>query len=133
MLLENARELIQVVGQVVIDANGDPEQINDVEKIMGVDLSVIEVDGFVSGNDSVVARQPVVFQTRLDETLQYYTIQEAPFGIQLMAMFREQLEADLYEELETLWRNYAGESDEKLSEDALQLKRQLLEAFQVAR
>ena len=133
MLLENARELIQVVGQVVIDANGDPEQINDVEKIMGVDLSAIEVDGFESGNDRVVARQPVTFQTLLDETNQYYTIQEAPFGIQLIATFREQLETDLYEELDTLWRNYSGEADEKLSEDAQRLKRQLLEAFQVAR
>lgn len=133
MLLENARDMIQVVGQVVIDANGNPERINDVEKILEVDLSAIEVDGFESGNDRVVAKRPVIFQTLLDETSQYYTIQEAPFGIQLMAMFREQLETDLREELDALWRHYSGEADEELSEDAQQLKRQLLEAFQVAR
>ena len=132
MLLENARDLIQVVGQVVIDANGDPERINDVEKILEVDLSAIEVDGFESGDNRVVARQPVIFQTLLDDTSQYYMIQEAPFGIQLLAVFRDQLETDLYEELDVLWRHYSGEADEKLSEDAQQLKRQLLDAFQVA-
>ena len=133
MLLENTRDLIQVVGQVVIDANGEPERINDVEKIIEVDLSVIDVDGFEAGDKRVVAKQPVTFQPLLDDTSQYYTLQEAPFGIQLLAMFREQLETDLYDELDFLWRQYVEENDEELSEDAQQLKRQLLDAFQVAR
>ena len=71
LLLENARDFIQVVGQVVIDANGEPERINNVEKIIEVDLSVIEVDGFQAGDKRVVARQPMVFQPVLDETSQY--------------------------------------------------------------
>ena len=131
MLVENARDFIQVVGQVVIDADGEPERINDVEKIIEIDLSVIEVDGFESGDNTVAARQPVRFQPVLDDTNQYYILQNAPFGIQLLATFREQLEADLYEELDVLWRQYSEEADEKLSEDAQQLKRQLLDAFQV--
>jgi len=133
MLLENTRDLIQVVGQVIIDANGEPERINDVEKIIEVDLSVIDVDGFEVGDKRVVAKQPVIFQPLLDDTSQYYTLQEAPFGIQLLAMFRDQLETDLYDELDFLWCQYAEENDEELSEDAQQLKRQLLGAFQVAR
>ena len=46
-------------------------------------------------------------------------------------MFREQLETDLYDELDVLWRHYSEEADEKLSEDAQQLKQQLLDTFQV--
>ena len=133
MLLENTRDLIQVVGQVIIDANGEPERINDVEKIIEVDLSVIDVEGFEVGDKRIVAKQPVIFQPLLDDTSQYYAFQEAPFGIQLLAIFRDQLETDLYDELDFLWRQYAEESDEKLSKGAQQLKRQLLDAFQVAR
>ena len=35
---------------------------------------------------------------------QYYVLQDAPFGIQLLAGFREELETDLYDELDFLWR-----------------------------
>ena len=131
MLLENAREFIQVVGQVIIDANGEPERIIEVEKIIEVDLSGIDVDSFDVGDKRVIARRRVTFQPFLDETSQNFTFQEAPFGIQLLTVSREELETDMYEELDFLWRQYAEENDEALSEDAQQLKQQLLDAFEV--
>ena len=133
MLLDNPREFIQVVGQVVLDAEREPERIIEVEKIIEVDLSVIAVDGFDVGDKRVVAKQPVTFQPVLDETSQCYVLQDAPFGIQLLAGFREELETDLYDELDFLWRQYAAESDDELTEDALDLKQQMLGAFRVAR
>ncbi len=133
MLLDKPREFIQVVGQVVLNAEREPVRINEVEKIIEVDLSVIEIDGFDVDDKRVVAKQPVSFQPVLDETSQYYELQDAPFGIQLLAGLREELEVDLYDELDFLWRQYAAESDDELTEDALELKQQLLGTFELAR
>ena len=133
MLLDKPRELIQVVGQVVLNAEREPVRINEVEKIIEVDLSVIEIDGFDVDDKRIVAKQPVSFQPVLDETSQYYVLQDTPFGIQLLAGLREELEIDLYDELDFLWRQYAAESDDELTADALELKQQLLGTFELAR
>ena len=132
-LLENARELIQVVGQAQIDANGNPERINEVEKIIEVDLSDIEIDGFEVSGKRIIAKQLVTFKPILDHTYQHFALQDSLFGIQLLAGGREELKIDIYDELDLLWRQYAEERDEVLSDDALKLKNQLLDAFEVAR
>ena len=132
-LFVNARELIQVVGQIEIDVNGEPKRICEVEKIIEVDLSDIEIDGFEVGGKRIIAKQPVIFKPMLDNTYQHFTLQDSPFGIQLLAVGREELEIDIYDELDLLWRQYVEEKDEMLNDDALKLKYQLLEAFEVAR
>ena len=133
MLLINARELIQVVGRTEIDVNGDPKRIHEVEKIIEVDLSNIEIDSFEVGGKRIIAKQPVTFKPMLDNTYQHFTLQDSLFGIQLLAGGREELKIDIYDELDLLWRQYAEERDEMLNDDALKLKNQLLEAFGVAR
>ena len=132
-LFVNARELIQVVGQTEFDINGDPKRIREVEKVIEVDLSDIEIDGFEVGGKRIITKQPVIFKPMLDNTSQHFTLQASPFGIQLLAVGREELEIDIYDELDLLWRQYVEERDEILHDDALKLKYQLLEAFEVAR
>ena len=132
-LFINARELIQVVGQTEIDVNGEPKRIHEVEKIIEVDLSDIEIDSFEVGGKRIIAKQPVIFKPMLDNTYQHFTLQDSLFGIQLLAGGREELKIDIYDELDLLWRQYAEERDEVLSDDALKLKNQLLDAFEVAR
>ena len=132
-LFVNAREPIQVVGQIEIDVNGEPKRISEVEKIIEVDLSDIEIEGFDVAGKRIIAMQPVIFKPMLDNSYQHFTLQDSPFGIQLLAVGREELEIEIYDELDLLWRQYVEERDEMLNDDALKLKYQLLEAFEVAR
>lgn len=132
MLLENPREYVQVVGQVILDKDGEPERIIDVERILEVDLSPITVAVFVSGGAQVCASRPVVFAVTLDESVQYHCIEGGEFAIDLMASTREELEHDLVQELDMLWRQYAFEQDDTLTEGARKLKQALLGAFEVA-
>lgn len=130
MLLENPREYIQVVGQVILDRGGEPEKITEVERILEVDLSPIEVVGFETRGRRVRALRPISIVPTLDETAQFHCIAFADFGIDLIASTREELERDLSEELDMLWRQYALEQDDALTDGARVLKRALLDAFE---
>jgi len=114
----------------VLDADGQPEQINEVEKIFEVDLTTIEVEGFNSDNQRVVSKRPLSLKPKLDDTKQHYILDDAALGIQLLAGSRDELEEALYEELDFLWRHYVKEADDLLADDALALRRQLLETFE---
>jgi len=130
MLLDNPRELIQVVGQVILDKDGEPERITEVEKILEVDLSPIDIEFFMSGGHRVVSRRALSFVPMLDEQEQFHCLEDADFGINLMVSTREELETDLSQELDLLWRQYACEDDAKLTEGAKALKCRLLDAFE---
>jgi hypothetical protein len=132
MLLDNPREYIQVFGHVILDKNGDPDRISDVERIMEVDLSPITVSAFLSGKLHILARRPVQFAVMLDETAQFHCIEDGDFGIDLVASTREELELDLLHELDVLWRQYALEKDDILTSAAKKLKNSLLDVFEVA-
>ena len=131
LLLENPFGLIQVSGYAAVNSTGDPLFIVNVEQIQEVDLSPISVQEFDVDGTRVVAHRPVVFQPVLDQTRQHFLIDNAPFGINLLADMRDLLERDIHEELDFLWRQYAEETEDVLSSGAVALKKQLLEAFKV--
>ncbi|CAK0752085.1 putative Recombination-associated protein RdgC [Azospirillaceae bacterium] len=131
MLLGKPREYVQVVGQVILDKDREPERIIDVERILEVDLTPIVVPGFASGGCYVRSRRSVTFEVSLDESAQFHCIESGAFGIDLIAGTRVELEHDLLQELDVLWRQYALEADEHLTGGARELKKSLLDAFEV--
>lgn len=130
MLLDNPREYIQVVGQVILGKDGEPERITEVDRILEVDLSPIEVITFETCGRQIHARRPISIVPTLDETAQFYCISFSDFGIDIIESTREELERDLYEELDMLWRQYALEQDDTLTDGARILKHALLDAFE---
>ena len=132
-LLGNPRELIQVIGRVTVNDAGDPEKVAEVEKVLEIDLSPIPVSCFVSGGQKIATLRPLHFTPKLDDTGQYYCIEGESFGIDLMAGTREEIETDLYQELDVLWRQYACQDSARLTKSADDLKRRLLAAFEVVK
>ncbi len=53
-----------------------------------------------------------------------------PFGIQLHSFAQTDLDAELYEELALLWREYAKVEPGLLTRDAQQLRQELLDSFE---
>ena len=78
----------------------------------------------------IVAKNVVEFQQERDETGSYLLARDERFGIYLAAETREELEIAVREEFKFLWRQYAMENDDALSDDAIYLKAELLNTFE---
>jgi len=129
MLVDCRRDLIQVIGEITLGADEAPKRIRRVDSICRVDLSPINVTVFTSGTDLVRAKRPLTFRPAIHDGYKHFVLQEAPFGIHLLSATRDELEANLLEELDTIWRHFACANDADLTPDAQELKRALLSAF----
>ena len=128
VLLDHPRELIQVHGNVVFGEDGLPTSISDVDEILEVDDSAIEVRAITLGTQAVPARQPISFNVTFDQDTQHYEA-VGPFDIDLCAQTRPELEGALDAELAMLWHEYAMAPAGDLTASALSLKRELLADF----
>ena len=129
VLVERRRDLIQVIGEIPIGADDVPKRVRSVEAIHRVDKSPIELTEFIAGGRRVWARRPIAFEPAIDDAYQHYLLRDAPFGIHLMFLTREDLETNLHEEMDVIWRHYACAKDAMLTPAARELKQQLHGAF----
>lgn len=131
LLMDNALEFIHVTGTVTLDEEGHPKTITNVDDVSAVDLSPINISEFTSGPDVIIAKEPIEFIPELDDTSQLLTVEHFILDIYLVASTREDLERNIEEELDLLWRNFALEDDDKLTEAAIHIKEAMLENFEV--
>ena len=128
-LLENARDLIQVVGTIELDTNGDPLRIIDVQEVHPVntdDIDIIELlPEYLKSNELNILRVRV----ELSEDKQTYFARLDELGIDLAAYTRHDLIDALGAEIEFLWKNIALEGDGNLTSKALSLKGDLRRYF----
>ncbi len=131
MLLENARQLIQVTGEVELDAQGTPVKVVETTDIRPVDLEPILLTSFTVGNRRVEAQKAITLTPQLDDTEQMFLLEDEAIGLDLVAETRAELDEVLQHELKLLWRDYALAPDEKLTKGARALKDRLLTAFRM--
>jgi hypothetical protein len=130
LLLGNARNLIQVCGEVEVDSNDLPVRIIKVEDIREVDLSPFYLNEFEYDSYRIKFREPLNLEPCLDESKQLFLLQHEKLGIDIFAYTRDELEIAVREELDVLWRNYAKADDSELTEGAIRLKSDLLAAIE---
>lgn len=128
-LLENARDLIQVVGTVELDGNGIARRITDVQEVHPVntdDIDIVELlPDYLKPNELNNLRVEV----ELSEDKQTYFAKFDGLEIDLAAYTRNDLVSALEAELEFLWKNIAQEDDESLAPKARLLKAELIKYF----
>ena len=78
------------------------------------------------------AKRPIAFQPAIHEAYKHFVLRDAPFGIHLLSVTRDELETNLHEELDSIWRHFACADDADLMPAAQDLKRQLRNAFSTA-
>ncbi len=122
MLLTNPRELIQVTGTVVLDAEDQPIEIQDVQSVRAVDLNPFHLSEVDLPSGRFILSQPVSLEPYLDETKQLFLLEHEPLGIQLGAPSRDELWESLILELDMLWLAYAKQPDASLAPGAIELK-----------
>jgi hypothetical protein len=129
VLLDRPRELIQVHGNVVYGEDGSPTSISDVDEILDVDESAIEVRAIIHDGIALQALRPLSFAVAFDKETQLYEA-SGPFDITIGAQTRPDIEAQLDAELGMLWREYALAEPGGLTSSAIRLKQELLDAFE---
>ncbi len=129
-LWDTRRGLVQVTGTVVVDDEGLPTRIQDVESIQALDLSDFEVREVPCDNKKLRFAKPLLLTPELTESQQYMMLRYEKLDIDVIAPTRETLLDELHEQVAVLWREYAREEDHKLSPAALELKRCLRNAIQ---
>jgi hypothetical protein len=130
MLLENRRDLIQVTGRVIMDDENHPKKIVEVEQVRDLDLSPFVLGEFKATNFGLKPQRHLQLQPVLSENQQLVCLDHASWGLDVFAATRSQLFEELTEQLLMLWIEYARETDDLLSQPAIQVKRQLLADWQ---
>ena len=120
ILLDHPRNLIQVHGNVLYDEYGTPAALTEVDEIIKIDESPIEINELTIYNTLYQAKPPLRFTVSFDREKHLYDL-EGDFGITLSAEARPELEDELYETLAMLWSEYAQEHPQFLSPQARRL------------
>jgi hypothetical protein len=129
VLLNNARELIQVHGNIVSNDDGSPQSISDVDDILEIDETAIEISLLILNDTSLKLKKPLCFAVTFDrETSSYHAT--GPFDIFIFAATRTEIEEELYSELTILWNEYANADPNSLTTDAQMLQKELLGTFE---
>ncbi|MEI7787837.1 MAG: hypothetical protein WCI23_04255 [Chlorobiaceae bacterium] len=129
VLLSHPRELIQVHGNIVWNDDGTPQSISDVDEVLeidesSIDIFMVELDGTV-----LKPKHALYSDVSFDRETSLYQA-DGPFDILLNALTRPCLETQLYEELTMLWLEYAKTDPITLTQDAQQLREELLDSFE---
>lgn len=132
-ILQNRSRGVQVTGRFTLDDAGNPKSLSDVSSIVPVDLSSISVETFEAGGVRVrsLLNADVTFLPQLDEeTKQLFVAENVRLGIDAYAGTRDDLIAEIAEQLAVNWLEYAKAKDEDLTVTAQELKRNLLSCYE---
>lgn len=131
VLLENARDIIQIHGDIQLSADGEPIAVQNVDEVVELDISDAVVKYFDVSDVRIEVTPPVIFEVQFDEESSLLSAQ-GDFGIIVFAETRSALEDEIDEALRMLWLEYADEDAEKLSGAARLLKSSLIARFKRA-
>lgn len=126
MLLENRRGFIRVTGLVELDEHNLPLRLTDVFDIQEFDVSPIVLDSVVGRQRRLRFRAGAVsFRIELDEGGQLLVVRDPDLDIHVFAHTRAELLADLIEQIEMMWLEYAEAEGSLLTEGAAALGKTL--------
>jgi len=94
-------------------------------------LSEIKLDYIDWNGKKLHFKNDLTLTPKLDDTKQLYTIDYPKLGLTTFAHTRQELIEDIKSDIVYLWEEYALASDNELTEDAKQLKNELLEFIEV--
>ena len=123
-LFHNLAQPIFLYGDVGFNKDDDPVFIRNVNKILAVDESPIEMSEVKINHAVYRTDQPLKFNVTFDSTAFYYDL-KGDFNIYIFEETRDELEVSLEDELQFLWNEFGEEQTDPLSPDALELQAEL--------
>ncbi|HEX2210790.1 MAG TPA: hypothetical protein VHG93_24115 [Longimicrobium sp.] len=124
MLLENRRGLIRVTGLVELDEQNFPLRLTDVFEIQELDVSPIVLEAVSGARRRLRFRSGArTFRIELDDGGQLLVVRDPELDIHVFARTRAELLAELTDQIEMIWLEYAEADAGRLTEGAASLGR----------
>ena len=129
MLKANARRRVSLHGDPLLNTSGDISGFKNIVRLMEIDPSMEPLTSFESGGNRVMTSLPLALPLSFDFDNSIFQMQESSLGIDIMVENYENIRAELVEELDMVWRNYALAPDAELDIDAIEVKKALRQRF----
>lgn len=116
-----------VRGEFWVLRDGSPRDLRHVERVELPDLRPLRLQSFTVGDRRIRFDEPLELTVSLDpETHQLYVATDEALHLHVFAYERDDLQAELIEQLVFLWTSYAEAPPSALTPEARQLRARLL-------
>lgn len=123
VIIQNLKGLIQVTGTVQLDSNGHPNKIVDVFEIEELDLSPARFTKISTDKVVLSLKEPIEITPCFED--QAVVFEYPKLNIIASGATRDEAVTELQSDIYWLWREYAEEDDDNLTNDAILLKKYL--------
>lgn len=125
LLINNRSGPVQIHGNVTYNEHNKALSISNVDKVLPIDTSSIEIAELMLDGSNYRARPPLQFEVEFNNEEYFYSL-EGDFDIILAAESRIELEDALDDMLNYLWTTFVHGNLESFADDAKQLRNELL-------
>ena len=125
VLVSNKSGPVQIHGSVTYNEHDKALSISNVDKVLPIDTSSIEVAELMLDGSNYRAKPPLHFEVEFNNEEYFYSL-EGDFDIILAAESRIELEDALDDMLNYLWTKFVYGNLDSFSDDAKQLRNELL-------
>ena len=128
-LLSNLSKLIEIKGKIGMDKHDYPVLARSVKQVSSVDTSDIDISEVLPDSLQLTHHNPLMVNVDLDETQLFYSAKLESLNLFACGLSREHLKDRLRGNLEICWDEFVTEDSSDLSQDALDLRKRLLDSF----
>jgi hypothetical protein len=132
-LQANVRRRVRLVGDPKLNNVGDITTFSRIRELAEVEPTISPISEFISDNRIIVAKRPISLLVSFDWPNRLFRVQDPSLHIDVYAEEYGAIRADILDELDVLWRNYAKADENDLDDQALALKGALLSVFEEGR
>lgn len=127
-ILAGRKGLFQATGKFVLDSAGNPKEMLDVRRLEPVNLSTAMLERLEASGQVFAFDPPLEITPELDPaTEQWFTASVPVLNIEASGKTRDDLFEDIADQVRFVWKKYAMARDEDLADDAVLLKRRVLQ------
>ncbi len=128
-LVENRRELIQVLGEAVLNDDDELKALNNVTEILEIDESPLVIEAFhAHSGEPLKAKTALSLEVSFDQQDGLY-IAVGDFNLMVTGETRAELEASAVAALAFVWSEYVVASSADFTQDGLEVRGRLIATF----
>lgn len=128
-LQANVRRRLKIIGRPRINARGDISSFDEIYRVVELEPHLQPIDRFISGGKRLGTNKPISLPITVHWSDRLFGFVDRRLGIDIVVDSISELREGVLLELDLLWRQYAQADDDRLDDEALEVKRHLLSRF----
>jgi hypothetical protein len=126
-MFDSRRDWVQVTGKFTLNEDGSPKTLINVSRIVPLDLTPLSLSAVTYNEQTFIFRDLLELTVELDEeSSQFLCINHERLDLDVFARTREDLFDEVAIHIAFQWKTYAQCPDDRLTPEALHLKKNLL-------